>query len=215
MGSVSRVVWIEEPTAVLRWESIPPPRPIPDVHHLKRHLRYVALNPCRSSLCRDPLEWHWSTYREVVGATTLRTGVTDRMRRALRIEPSQTSDTFAQEFHRYVSSDPSVAVSGTPFPQGARTAELAHYSLGAILNAAAASLRCAPAEVTRPSPLRPLFLHLAARCGWDRPSTLSQVTRLHRSSVHRILNLPSPPSLAAAWLCLGDDRLRRMLPPLK
>jgi REP element-mobilizing transposase RayT len=33
-------------------------------------VRYIALNPVRGGLCRDPAEWRWSSYRAVTGRGT-------------------------------------------------------------------------------------------------------------------------------------------------
>ena len=35
--------------------------------HLLEVFRYVALNPVRAGICRDPADWPWSFYRSVVG----------------------------------------------------------------------------------------------------------------------------------------------------
>ena len=48
------------------------PATISDRQKLRRHVRYVALNPSRARLANDPLVWIWSTYRELVGAAARR-----------------------------------------------------------------------------------------------------------------------------------------------
>ena len=95
------------------WQPMTDPQPIPDLLHLKRQIRYVHLNPCRKSLCFDPIEWEWSTHRDYLGAVAKpwpNTAVTlDRL--------GFGSSPRAQElFHSYVSGDPSVRVEGTPAP---------------------------------------------------------------------------------------------------
>ncbi len=87
------------------WSPIPDLRPIPDLHHLKRQIRYVHLNPCRAGLARDPLEWEWSTHRDLLGL------VTDPWPEASFIRECFRSSEAA---HAYISGDPSVKVGGTP-----------------------------------------------------------------------------------------------------
>ena len=35
-------------------------------------LRYVIRNPAEAGLCRDPRDWEWSSYGEIVGSATPR-----------------------------------------------------------------------------------------------------------------------------------------------
>jgi putative transposase len=35
--------------------------------HMLELARYLALNPVRAGLCRDPSEWRWSSYRAMIG----------------------------------------------------------------------------------------------------------------------------------------------------
>src|SRR5687767_13208298 len=62
LGSVSRQLGVRN-----LWQRLAIPTPLPNRKHLRRTVRYLALNPCRDQLCSDPLEWIWSTYRDVIG----------------------------------------------------------------------------------------------------------------------------------------------------
>ncbi len=186
------------------WQAIPPASLIPDKYHLRRQLRYVALNPCRKKLCSDPLEWYWSTYREIMGAT-VQSGVKP-FRLAKALGESETG--FKVRFHDYVSADPSVNVEGTPFPQSAIPKIWAEKSIGEILAASAAALRVRTSEVNEKGLLRPLFIHLASLHGWHRPSLLAQICGITPRNTQYILNRSQPKSIVAAELCLGDRRLR-------
>ena len=101
------------------WCRVPEPSTIADARHLQRHIRYVHLNPCRSGLATDPLAWPWSTHRGLVGAEAnpwvAPAALAQRFRR-------ETSD-FGRWFHAYVSSDPSVSVSGSAYPTLSRPAD--------------------------------------------------------------------------------------------
>ncbi len=185
------------------WQRIPSPSEIPDQFHLRRQVRYIALNPCRKGLCSDPLEWYWSTYREALGATTERPLVD--LAKALGESPQN----FLVRFHAYVSGDPSVKIAGTPFPQRAIPKPLAVYGIGEILAASASALRVPQIEVTKDrSILRPHFIHLAYRHGWRQISLLAQICEMSPRGVHFILENNIPHNLEAAELCLGDARLR-------
>ena len=41
--------------------------PIEDDAHLLATARYIALNPVRAGICRDPDDWPWSSYRAIAG----------------------------------------------------------------------------------------------------------------------------------------------------
>lgn len=187
------------------WQPIPCPTEILDRYHLRRQIRYVALNPCRKQLCADPLEWFWSTYREYVGAVVGATGSGQRIAHILSESPRD----FEVRFHLYVSGDPSVSITGTPFPIPASPKAFPEQSIGEILAAAAGALRKKPSAVQERGPLRPLFIHLAYRHGWRRPIYLAQICQITPGGVHEILNTGRSTGIEAAELCLGDVRLRR------
>jgi hypothetical protein len=88
------------------WEAVDRPRAAHDFHHLRREIRYTHLNPSRARFTRDPLEWEWSTHRDFLEAT-----FPSWSGRAVL---KQLWHTKAEDFHAYVSGDPSTQVAGTP-----------------------------------------------------------------------------------------------------
>jgi hypothetical protein len=121
---------------------------------------------------------------------------------------NESPQNFGVRFHSYVSGDPSVSVSGTPFPKPAVPKKYPEKSIGEILAAAAAALRVSPSQVRERGQLRNLFVHLAYRHGWRRPIFLAEICGVTPGAVHQILYKMSPEGLRAADLCLGDLRLR-------
>jgi hypothetical protein len=83
------------------WQRIPPEEPIHGREKERRQERYVHLNPSRAGLATCPLGWPFSTHRDAVGlaAFPVRRAAPDRY-----------------EYQRYISSDPSVRVTGTELP---------------------------------------------------------------------------------------------------
>ena len=186
------------------WERAPAPVLVPDALHLQRQLRYLALNPSRAGLVTDPLEWVWSTHRDVVGA------VIDPWVRAETIARmlGRSLDDFAPWQHAYISGDPSVQVDGTPPPLEARPSALSAFPLGAIAAAAGAAMRASAAEVRRRSPARALFFDLARACGWRDADVVAAACNARPNAVRwHARRGRTPPR--AVWLCLGDERLRR------
>lgn len=186
------------------WQKLSDPVFIPDRHHLRRQLRYVALNPCRSGLCGDPLEWCWSSYRDTMGAAAISWVSAARVSRAL----GESESGFKIRFHAYVSGDPSVAIQGSALPQSVAPKKLAEEALGEILAASAAALRLPVAEIRRKGSLRKLFIHLAHRQGWRQTCVLSDLCDITPRAVQLTLKQKSPLGMDAAALCLGDRRLR-------
>ncbi len=186
--------------------------PEPDVVHeskLARTIRYVALNPCRAGLVADPLEWMWSTYREVMGAVV--DPWVDGSRLAERLGHRRWGS--SDEWHRYVSSDFAVTAGGTSPPGGGPAGEAVGHALGDIARAVAACLRVSPACIGQRGPARRLFIGLARRQRWRDTALLASVVETTQRSVERHLLAEIPgDDLRAASLCLADERLRRMVP---
>lgn len=191
------------------WQPIKEVETIPDRLHLRRIVRYIALNPCRGKLCSDPLEWIWSTYRDVMGAS-VNPWVDDlRLSKAL----GETARGFRVRFHAYVSGDPSVSINGTQFPHAALPKKMAEEGIREILLSCAAALRVSPEEVKiKNSELRKYFIHLAYRQGWKHPKYLSQICHISPQAIHFHLKKKAwkeiSTGISAAALCLGDRRLR-------
>jgi len=186
------------------WEPVPAPEPVRDRQKLRRTWRYIALNPCRKRLVADPLEWTWSTHRDVVGAVVDPWITLQRLREHVR----DSTCASAEALHGYVSGAPSVAVAGTPPAVPATPSEIPSCSLDAVLVAVAAALRIPPGEVPRSIAGRKLMVALARRQGWRATSPLAEALGVRKRTV-RALRHHSPPGLPAATLCLGDTRLRK------
>ena len=195
------------PSSVFRvWEPVPEPSEIIGSQKLARQVRYVALNPCRAGMSDDPLSWFWSTHRDVVGAV-VRPWV-DATRLAGALE--QPADGFQLRHHAYVSSDPSASVVGTPPPEPAEPTRISRQPLVDVSTAVLAASRARPEALQLRSPVRRTFIHLAARQGWGDPSRLAAHCGMTVESVRSELRRHQPTScVAAAALCLGDDRLLR------
>ena len=101
------------------WSPIPKAITIPNSHHLKRQIRYVHLNPCRAGLASDPLQWEWSTHRDVTGCVGEAWPDLPKLMKIYEVPSSRLGDVI----HRYVSGDPSVAVGGTPMVRSPRPGE--------------------------------------------------------------------------------------------
>ena len=187
----------------IRWQPVPQPKAIEGPEHLRRQVRYVALNPCRDKLVRDPLEWQWSTHRDVVGA------VADPWVTAPRLAPLLDENVrgFADSFHRYVSGDRSCDVRGTVPPRAPRPSQCARFPLERIMTAAAAATRQPLAAARTRGPARTAFVLLAHRQGWTDVRVLARACGMTTRGIRKLSGVDSPELLAAATLCLGDDRL--------
>ena len=123
---------------------------------VRRDIRYIALNPCRAQLCADPLQWLWSTHREVFGAAAQPWLDVDRL---LELEGTR------ERHHAYVSSDPSVAVTGTPPPRVAAPSPIATRPIADIGLAALAAWRLPNGSLRSRGPARHDFVRLAPEQG--------------------------------------------------
>jgi hypothetical protein len=194
--------------AAPRWEPVPPPEVIRDAGKLSRQVRYVALNPCRAKLVRDPLEWEWSTHRDVIGAVASPWVSPAALAAALRARARRPAE-FAAAWHAYVSGDPTCAVAGTPPPRPARPSDLPTMPLGRITAAAAAATRAPVSAVRERTLTRRLFVHLAERQGWRDAATLARACGTSTEAVRQLRASSAEALLPAGELCLGDDRLLR------
>lgn len=184
------------------WEPVPSPSLIADVQKLRRDVRYVALNPCREGLCRDPVEWVWSTHRDVIGGVTDPWVTPERLARALK-EP--VAD-FARRHHAYVSSDPSVRVDGSRLVAPVVPSEFPVNGLDRIARAAAASLRIPVSQLRESRAARRLFIQLAQHQGWTNLALLGRYIGMSRSGAGLLARSPAG-SVNAARICLADPRL--------
>ncbi|MBI4699621.1 MAG: hypothetical protein HY744_00400 [Deltaproteobacteria bacterium] len=191
------------PGADVLWEPLPQAEVVPDVQHLRRLVRYVALNPCRAGLARDPLSWPWSTHRDVVGAIADPWIDAERLAAAL----GRPVRGFAQAHHQYVSAAPEVSVTGTPFPSPATSQQVAGHPLAALVAAVAAASRGLPEDIRQRTRARALLALLAQRHGWCSARKLAAICAVDARTVRRCWQRSDPQGLAAAELCLGDERL--------
>ena len=188
------------------WDVAPLEPPIPDRLHLARDIRYVLLNPCRAGLVSDPLEWLWTTHRDVVGAIVDPWVTAPRLAAAL----GRPRAGFLQEHHAYVSGDPSVCVAGTPLPKPVLRTMPTSVGLAHVQAAALAATRAPAEELRHRSLARRLLVQIAAEHGWRRPVMLGRMCGIARQSVHRLFGRPlTRAAIEPARLCLGDKRLMR------
>jgi hypothetical protein len=179
--------------------------PIQDALHLKRQIRYVLLNPCRDGLVSDPLNWEWSTHRDVMGAAYPPWVNAERLEPYFRCTKTQ----FKATFHAYVSGDPSVAVRGTPSPTPRR-----------FLIASLPQIRDAVLIATRESEVkqrkgkrnvRRLIVHLAFRRGHPSQRELADLLQVQIRAIRWMrengLTKEEEATILAAELVLSDQRL--------
>jgi REP element-mobilizing transposase RayT len=190
------------------WECVPHPVLIPDDAHLKRQIRYVHLNPCRSGLAKDPLEWEWSTHREAVGAGMPGWLELERLFRIWRLRPAE----FAGVFHAYVSGDPSVNVAGTAAPS--RPTKTYVASIDQIGKVACLALRAPFSDLRRRSDARRLAVRLAASLGLADRQSLCSEWGLSRERLWQLSRKEADSSdrerLQVAMQILADVRLQRV-----
>lgn len=187
------------------WQEVPKPELVVGGQKLRRSVRYIVLNPCRAGLTRDPLDWVFTTHRDVVGATADPWVSADFLSRACGFVRPRS----AEWWHRWVSGDPSVEIAGTEPPIPAEPGEVATEPLVELARAAASAVRGTLGDLRRPGLARTLFLELARRHGWRQVEPLAEACGLTPRSIRRVrATSPGERALAAGELCLGDARLR-------
>jgi hypothetical protein len=194
----------KNPAAANTWQPAATKDVTADPQKVARHVRYVALNPPRRGLAKCPLEWVWTTHRDVMGAVTDPWVSPERVAAALR----RPMDGFRAWLHDYVSGDSSTRPDGTPLPR-VHDGHGALYSRLEALEAASACVRGDLTAVSRKGPSREQFLALAKRAGWA-PKSLAAACGVSAQTVRRYFREPvevAPATLA----CLGDPRLRSYL----
>lgn len=199
------------------WEPVPEPELIVSPDKLARDVRYCALNSCRPwkhrgrwvRLVGDPLEWQWSTLRDAVGAVAEPWCTAEQIADAIE----WTGAAPARALHHYVSSDPSVAVHGTPFPRPSAASNAPAGSLPEIARAAIMASRGCETDLRRRGPARAMFVALARYRGFHDPRPVAQMCGVHPDTVPRLARACPESFLAAAALCLGDRRLTALPGP--
>ena len=165
------------------WNPVAPVAPIADRAKLRRHIRYILLNPCRARLATDPLEWEWSTHRDVVGAAA--DSWVDRGEMARLWDCSSLR--LPERFHAYVSGDPSVKVAGTSLPARVAPERIA-ASLEQIGRAVMQAGRLSEEDFfRRGSAARGLAARLAYQLGGRNQEELARWLRLRERRVRGLL----------------------------
>ena len=168
-----------------------------------RHARYVVLNPCRRGLVADPLEWAWSTHRDVVGAVVDPWVTCD----ALAYVCDRSSEGFRPWFHHYVCGDPSVAPDAVRLPSPVAVRAEPAVPLAHLRDASLSCTRALPDGLQRRGRPRDVFLALGPDQGWRHVPALAAACGISRRAVQKASRRIVAPSLQPARLCLGDDRL--------
>ncbi len=132
--------------------------PISDILHLKRRIRYVHLNPCRSHLCNDPLQWEWSTHRDLAGLTHPCWMDLDGLAKLLRIQKGM----MPRALHQYISADPSTQVEGTPWVTPYCAPEVI-LELSSLIQAAAIATRSSKSSGLKTYQIRKLIAQSASQ----------------------------------------------------
>lgn len=184
------------------WLPLPAAEEVPDKKHLLRQIRYVHLNPCRDGLVDDPLLWPWSTHRGVLGAEHDPLIDDERLAELL----GRNARGFRDWFHRYVSSDPTAKVEGTPAPTIAPRQVDGSAALPVILDAARAA---APLPSQRM--LRKRLVALLHRDDGGRNSAaVARALGISARQVRRLATRSDPRLLRVGRLLLSDARLRHV-----
>jgi len=188
------------------WEAVPPPRILPNVHKLRLDIRYVALNPCRRHYVSDPLEWPWSTHRDLMGCAAA------PWIRPERLAPlvQRPLAGFREQWHGYVSRDKDVSRDGTPAPRPAPGSRMPAIPVGELVRATASAYRVLPVALQKRGAPRDLFLGLARHQGW-RPGRALAIPLGVSTRATRRIPATTEQNLRAGARCLGDTRLVRWL----
>ncbi len=202
------VLWSTPARLRSLWRFPTVPVLVRDRNHLYKTVRYVLRNPLAEAGVTDPVQWRWSTMRDVVGASVDPWCPAEFLARAMGRSPGP----FARWCHPWAAAgadgDPAEVRPLVAAPPRAVPA----VGLGAILAAAMEATRCSPRDLLRKRLPRWLFVALARHQGWRDPAALAGVIGVRPGSVRRIGRGLPPAAVGAAALCLGDDRLRASLP---
>jgi hypothetical protein len=197
---MTREFFGDRPIGARIWQRVSTPIVVSGAQKVLRNIRYIALNPCRANLCADPISWMWSTHLDYVGARANPWVNTKKICSTLTLEKND----FSQWIHKYVSSDPSCKVSGSPLPNTAQWSRVPMFSLYQLAMASLiAHTEPSPALGMR-GPARSEFLRLAGYFGLHTQNPVTTITGLSPQMISRAA--VSPPS-RAALICLGDDRI--------
>jgi REP element-mobilizing transposase RayT len=173
------------------WDEIPAPHKILDQTHLKRQIRYVHLNPCRLNLVDDPLKWQFSTHRDLLGLRTqpwLHFPILNKM-----------------EWHSFISSDPTVHVTGSDHPLAGQTQTIPTLGVKPIIFALDSLFGD---QIISTAQRRHGIVHLLIDQGYRENRILMEAAKVKSSRLQQIKLLPAPEWLPLARTYVHDERLR-------
>lgn len=165
---------------------VPPPVWRDGADKVRRDARYIALNPCRARLVADPLSWPFGTHRDACGLAV------PAIRRRM---PDVVS------WHRYVSSDPTVAVGGTFLP----VAPIGDPTLCQLRDAVSAITRTPVHALHARGPARTLLVAAARALTTAPQREIADAAGLLPRQVRRVASLGAA-HLAAVAAVLRDPR---------
>ena len=183
-----------------QWGRVRPGRPLEDAVELGRIIQRCALAPVRLGLVADPLEWTWSTHRDLVGAVAEPWVTPDRLAAAM----ARPVEGFVEGFQIEVSG----RLDHGPTPAPLRLALGQPLPLETVERAAEIATRGARGAVHRVGLARTLFVHLAVAHGHsDRVELADTVGVTPRAIGHILHRGVSPVAFEAGRACLADPRL--------
>jgi REP element-mobilizing transposase RayT len=205
-GVISALSRSRNPGSANGWDPVSSRGMFTEPQKIARHIRYIVLNPTRARLVACPLEWVWTTHRDVMGA------VLDPWVTAARVATAlgQSPTGFRARHHRYVSGDPSTKIESTPAPR-AHHRDPTAFSQRDAMAAAIACVRGDARALERRGEARHQFLAFASAAGWPAKA-VAPTCALSPDAVRKYLRRGTSPS-DAAWLCLGDQRLTSYVEP--
>ena len=180
------------------WQPLSPLAPVADEKHLEKAIRYIHLNPCRGDLASDPLRWPLSTHRDFIG---------------MGLDFSKHDN--PERFHRYVSSDKSVSLTGTDLPCKHRSSA----SFLAVQAAVSSVLRIEPTNIVRRNQSAKVLLRALDACEFGTPKQIALAVERSPSLVYSLLKPPEMPdiasdrALASVLRAVGDPRFRALTFP--
>lgn len=149
------------------WEAIPAEERILGRVKERRQERYVHLNPPRGGLAACPLGWAFSTHRDAVGLAAF---------------PVRRTAPDRYEYHRYTSSDPSVAVNGTDLP----VTPWRDLPPEAVRDAVSAVTRTPLSGLERRGPARTLLVRALRSLTKASAPLIARLTRTSERNVRRV-----------------------------
>lgn len=186
------------------WEPTIYADPIETPESLRSAVRYVITNPCESGYVCDPLEWIWSTHRDVVGA------IADPW-----VDAGHLLDLMGmpdvcspEQFHRWIMLSDRVPINPTPFPKFPAPGLAGQFTIREAAQAAASAYRIDVRRLFKHRSARALFVEICRVYGWDDIEQMTAALSISRRTIWRDRNSPPGESITAAGaLYLGDPRL--------